>query len=85
MNIHTHVNQKRLNEREMRAKHRAFRPWEENDMAAYAIFVREHLRDPKVLEVYNAKAGPGLAGHPVKASALRPLAQPFIAFVATEK
>jgi len=35
-------------------------------MAAYAIFIRERLRDPKVIEAYNAKAGPSLDGHPVK-------------------
>lgn len=35
-------------------------------MAAYAIFVREKLRDPKIIDAYNAKAGPSLAGHPVK-------------------
>ncbi|HZE97955.1 MAG TPA: DUF1330 domain-containing protein [Planctomycetota bacterium] len=35
-------------------------------MSVYAIFVRERLRDPKVIEAYDAKAGPSLAGHPVK-------------------
>jgi uncharacterized protein (DUF1330 family) len=35
-------------------------------MAAYAIFIRERLRDPKLIEEYNAKAGQSLDGHPVK-------------------
>ena len=35
-------------------------------MAVYAIFVREKLRVPEAIEAYNAKAGPSLAGHPVK-------------------
>lgn len=35
-------------------------------MAAYAIFIREKLRDPKVIDVYNSKAGPSLDGHPAK-------------------
>lgn len=35
-------------------------------MSVYAIFVRERLRDPQGIEEYNAKAGPSLAGHPVK-------------------
>ena len=35
-------------------------------MAAYAIFIREKLRDPEVIEVYNSKAGPSLGGHPAK-------------------
>ena len=35
-------------------------------MSAYAIFIREKLRDPKVIDTYNSKAGPSLAGHPVK-------------------
>jgi uncharacterized protein (DUF1330 family) len=39
---------------------------EDSPMAAYAVFVRERLRDPKVIEAYNAKAGPSLAGHDVK-------------------
>ena len=35
-------------------------------MAAYAIFIREKLRDPQTIEAYNAKAGPSLEGHPGK-------------------
>ena len=35
-------------------------------MSAYAIFIREKLRDPKLIEKYNEKAGPSLGGHPVK-------------------
>ena len=35
-------------------------------MPAYAIFIREKLRDPEVMEKYNAKAGPSLGGHPAK-------------------
>ena len=35
-------------------------------MAAYAIFVREKLRDPHAIEAYNDKAGPSLEGHPAK-------------------
>ena len=35
-------------------------------MAAYAIFIREKLRNPAVIEAYNAKAGPSLDGHPAK-------------------
>ena len=35
-------------------------------MAAYALFIREKLRDPGVIEKYNEKAGPSLGGHPVK-------------------
>lgn len=35
-------------------------------MAAYAIFIREKLRDPKVIDAYNAKAGPSLEGHPAQ-------------------
>lgn len=35
-------------------------------MAAYAIFIREKLRDPNLIEKYNGKAGPSLDGHPVK-------------------
>jgi uncharacterized protein (DUF1330 family) len=35
-------------------------------MAAYAIFIREKLRDPDVIEKYNDKAGPSLEGHPAK-------------------
>ncbi len=35
-------------------------------MAAYALFIREKLRDSKGIEAYNAKAGPSLGGHPVK-------------------
>lgn len=35
-------------------------------MSVYAVFVREKLRNPAVIETYNAKAGPSLAGHPVK-------------------
>lgn len=35
-------------------------------MAAYAIFIREKLRDPGLIEAYNGKAGPSLAGHPAK-------------------
>jgi uncharacterized protein (DUF1330 family) len=35
-------------------------------MAAYAIFIRERLRDPKAIEAYDAKAGPSLGGHDVK-------------------
>lgn len=35
-------------------------------MPAYAIFIRERLRDPKAIEAYDAKAGPSLDGHPVK-------------------
>jgi uncharacterized protein (DUF1330 family) len=38
----------------------------EEIMTAYAIFIREKLRDPQVIEVYNSKAGPSLGGHPVK-------------------
>ena len=35
-------------------------------MAAYAIFIREKLRDPQLIEKYNDKAGPSLGGHPAK-------------------
>ena len=35
-------------------------------MSAYAIFIREKLRDPEVIEQYNEKAGPSLGGHPAK-------------------
>ena len=35
-------------------------------MAAYAIFIREKLRDPKQIAAYNSKAGPSLEGHPAK-------------------
>lgn len=35
-------------------------------MAVYAIFIREKLRDPKVIDAYNVMAGPSLDGHPVK-------------------
>jgi uncharacterized protein (DUF1330 family) len=35
-------------------------------MPAYAIFIREKLRDPELIEAYNAKAGPSLGGHPAK-------------------
>jgi len=35
-------------------------------MAAYAIFIREKLRDPDVIEKYKDKAGPSLEGHPAK-------------------
>jgi uncharacterized protein (DUF1330 family) len=35
-------------------------------MAAYAVFIRERLRDPKVIEEYNAKAGSSLDGHFVR-------------------
>ncbi len=35
-------------------------------MAAYAIFIREKLRDPKVIDAYNGKAGPSLDGHAAK-------------------
>jgi uncharacterized protein (DUF1330 family) len=35
-------------------------------MAAYAIFIREKLRDPATIEKYNDKAGPSLEGHPAK-------------------
>jgi len=35
-------------------------------MAAYAIFIRERMRDPKTIEAYNAQAGPSLDGHPAK-------------------
>lgn len=35
-------------------------------MPAYAIFIREKLRDPKLIEKYDEKAGPSLAGHPAK-------------------
>jgi len=35
-------------------------------MSVYAVFVREKLRNPAVIEAYNAKAGPSLAGHAVK-------------------
>ena len=35
-------------------------------MAAYAIFIREKLRDPGVIQKYNEKAGPSLEGHPAK-------------------
>ena len=35
-------------------------------MPAYAIFIREKLRDPQVIDAYNSKAGPSLGGHPAK-------------------
>src|SRR5262245_34729255 len=35
-------------------------------MPAYALFIREKLRDPRVIESYNDKAGPSLGGHPAK-------------------
>ena len=35
-------------------------------MPAYAIFIREKLRDPKLIESYNDQAGPSLGGHPAK-------------------
>jgi uncharacterized protein (DUF1330 family) len=35
-------------------------------MSAYAVFIREKLRDPAVIERYNALAGPSLEGHPVE-------------------
>jgi len=35
-------------------------------VAAYAIFIREKLRDPKVIDDDNAKAGPSLGGHSAK-------------------
>lgn len=35
-------------------------------MPAYALFIREKVREPKTIEAYNAKAGPSLGGHPAK-------------------
>ena len=35
-------------------------------MAAYAIFIRERLRDPKLIDVYNSRSGPSLEGHPAR-------------------
>lgn len=35
-------------------------------MPAYAIFIREKLRDSVVIQKYNDKAGPSLEGHPAK-------------------
>jgi len=38
---------------------------QEGARAAYAIFTREKLRDPRGIDAYNSKAGPSLDGHPV--------------------
>lgn len=35
-------------------------------MPAYALFIREKLRDPDLIEKYNGKAGPSLEGHPAR-------------------
>ena len=35
-------------------------------MAAYAVFIREMIRNPAEMQVYAGKAGGTLAGHPVK-------------------
>ena len=35
-------------------------------MPAYAIFIRERTTDPAELVTYTKKAGPSLAGHPIK-------------------
>ena len=35
-------------------------------MSAYIVFTRERTRDADELKVYSGKAGPTLAGHPVK-------------------
>ena len=35
-------------------------------MPAYALFIREKIRDPQGIEKYNGLAGPSLGGHPAK-------------------
>ncbi len=35
-------------------------------MAAYAVFIREMIRNPAEMQVYAGKAGGTLEGHPVK-------------------
>ena len=35
-------------------------------MHAYAIFIRERIRDPQEIATYTAKAGPSLEGHAFK-------------------
>ena len=35
-------------------------------MPAYALFIREKVRDPEGMKVYDSKAGPSLGGHPAK-------------------
>ena len=35
-------------------------------MAAYALFIRDAMRDPDEMQIYAGKAGGSLAGHPVK-------------------
>lgn len=39
-------------------------------MSAYAIFIRERIRDPRAMEVYSGLAGATLQGHPAKVLAL---------------